>query len=152
MVIALISLMLSFALPRFSSDLFADDADAGSRRILLTVKTLKERAFLEQATYILNLDLDDGRLWLSRPEMSDEEREAAAVQAYRLPAALRIVEVAYPRREPVSAGLADIWFFRTGVSEKAIIRTETPGGRRDFVIEPFLPDVALIDTQHGVVQ
>jgi len=148
-VISLISLMLFFGLPRLSSDLLADDLNTASRWIILKVRTLKDKAHLEQKQYVLHLDMNTDRLWVSDATMSEEELERAAGQAYQLPEGIKLLDVEYPSGK-IATGEAEIWIFQNGYSEKALIHlANSSNDIRSFLIEPYLPSVKLFKEEIG---
>ena len=149
-VIALISIMLFFALPRLSSDVLDDDLNAASRWIILKVRALKDQARQEQQRYVLHIDMSTERLWISNAAMTNEERAQAAEDAYRLPEDVKVLDVEYPAAERIASGEAQIWFFENGYSQKALIHLGNQAGDvRSFLIEPFLPSVILFTETVG---
>jgi prepilin-type N-terminal cleavage/methylation domain-containing protein len=149
-VISLISLMLFFAIPRFGTDFVSDDLNTVSRWIILKVRTLKEQAFLQQKRYVLHVDMAANRLWISNDAMSEEELEKAAAEAYQLPEDVKLIDVAYPLKGLLASGEAEIWFFKSGYSEKALIHIGNDADdKRTFLIEPFLPTVKFFEEEVG---
>ena len=63
-VIALISIMLVVAIPRLEGGLFSDGSDETARWIIATVRGLKEKAVVENKTFLLNVSPDVQRLWI----------------------------------------------------------------------------------------
>lgn len=148
-VVSLISLMLFFALPRLNSDLLDDDINTTSRWIILKVRTLKDRAHLEQKSYVLHLDMNTNRLWVSNASMTEEELEKAAGSAYQLPEGIQLLDVEYPSGK-IATGEAEIWVFENGYSEKALIHlSDSANDIRTFLIEPYLPSVKLFKQAVG---
>lgn len=139
-VVALISIMLFFATPRFSAFLFEEDADAALRWLLVKTRYLKAQAVQEQKDYVLHVDLERNFFWISDETMDTEEALAKAMEnGYPLAEGLRVLDVTYPNRGRVAIGSAEIVFFKKGYSDQAIIhlsdRDEMPFS---FIIEPFL--------------
>ena len=138
-VISLFSLMLFFAVPRFQFDVLSDHSKKTSRWIMLQVQALKEKSVHDQKRYVLHLSLDSNRLWVSNDTMSAEELEDAAAIGYNLPEDIKLLDVEYPGKEKISVGQADIYFYKKGYSDKAIIHiTNNDNEVLSFLIEPFL--------------
>jgi prepilin-type N-terminal cleavage/methylation domain-containing protein len=138
-VISLISLILFFAIPRIQVDVLSDNTRKVSRWIMLNVSALKEKAVHDQKRYALHLSLDSNRLWVSSDIMSEEELEDAAAIGYNLPEDIKLLDVEYPDKQRISAGRADIYFYKKGYSDKAIIHIENSDNEvLSFLIEPFL--------------
>ena len=149
-VITLISLMLFFAIPRFQVDVLSDNTNKASRWIMLKVHSLKEKAVREQKLYVLHISLDSNRLWVTSEIMSQEEFQAAEANGYELSDNINLLDVEYPDEEKISVGRADIYFYKKGYSDKAIIHISNDDNeRRSFLIEPFLSHVRLYDKYIG---
>jgi len=149
-VITLISLMLFFAIPRFQVDVLSDNTNKVSRWIMLKVHSLKEKAVREQKLYVLHISLDSSRLWITSEIMSQEEIQAAEANGYELSDDINLLDVEYPDEEKISVGRADIYFYKKGYSDKAIIHISNDDNeRRSFLIEPFLSHVRLYDEYIG---
>jgi len=138
-VISLISLMFFFAIPRIRVDILSDNTRKVSRWIMLNVSALKEKAVHDQKRYVLHLSLDSNRLWVTNDTLSEEELEEAAATGYNLPEDIKLLDVEYPDKEKISAGRADIYFYKKGYSDKAMIHiTNNDNEVLSFLIEPFL--------------
>jgi len=145
-VISLISLMFFFAIPRIQVDILSDNTRKVSRWIMLNVSALKEKAVHDQKRYALHLSLDSNRLWVTNDTLSEEELEEAAATGYNLPEDIKLLDVEYPDKEKISAGRADIYFYKKGYSDKAMIHiTNNDNEVLSFLIEPFLSRARLYD-------
>ena len=149
-VTALISIMLVVAIPRLEGGLFSDGSDETARWIIATVRGLKEKAVVENKTYLLNVSPDVQRLWITEAGMADTEADAARETGYSLPRGVNIDHVAFSQTERVSSGTVPIAFYPKGYSDKAVIRMRTnDGDRLAFFIEPFLAGVNLVRGPEG---
>jgi Tfp pilus assembly protein FimT len=149
-VTALISIMLMVAIPRLEGGLFSDGSDDTARWVIATVRGLKEKAVVENKTYLLNVSPDVQRLWITEAGMADTEADAAREAGYALPRGVNIDHVALSQTERISSGTVPIAFYPEGYSDKAVIRVRTnDGDRLSFVIEPFLAGVDLVRGSQG---
>ena len=149
-VVALISIMLFLAIPRFQSDFLADSTKKVSRWILYKIPALKENAFREQKKYVLHVGIDSEKLWITHEGMSDEELQDAEMDGYKLSGDIKLQDVEFPDEHIISAGRADIYFYEKGYSDKAIIHmVHDDDHRLSFLIEPFLPRVHLYNEYVG---
>jgi len=149
-VTALISIMLVIAIPRLEGGLFSDGSDETARWIIANVRGLKEKAVVENKTYLLHVSPDVQRLWITEAGMADTEVEAAREAGYALPRGVNIDHVAFSQTERVSSGTIPIAFYPKGYSDKAVIRVRTnDGDRLAFFIEPFLAGVNLVRGPEG---
>lgn len=152
-VTALISIMLVVAVPRMDRGLFSNGSDETARWIIANVRHLKEKAVIDQKTYLLHVSPDIQRLWVSEADIPDTEADAAREQGYAMPRGVNIDHVAFSATEHLSSGTIPIAFYPKGYSDKAVIRIRSnDGGRQAFFIEPFLPGVRLIRGDQGWVQ
>jgi general secretion pathway protein H len=148
-VVTLLSILLVFAIPRFQSTVFQDDAKRSSRWIIGEIQMLKESAVRDQKQYTLHVNLDNNTAWETNESMSQEDQEQALLAGSQIPGSLRIIDVEYPNRGLVNTGVADIRFFKGGYSDKAMIHTEDGETRWSFLVETFLSEVRLIDGYAG---
>lgn len=145
-VLALISLTLVFAVPRFGASVAGDPALGASRWILLTVARLKREAALDQQLRTLHLDIGTGRMWITRGEKPPPEATWTVEGGLDLDHRVRLMDVEYPSRDKVIQDVARIRFHPQGYSDRAIIHLETDDQRRfSFQIEPFLAQAKLFE-------
>lgn len=148
-VILLISITLMFALPRLPELPLIDPAGTAARWIIVNVRDLKQRAVREQRQYSLHVGIDGNRFWITHEAMTDEERQAAEKNDYRLPGALRVAEVQYPDATRQLSGQADIAFHEKGYSDRVMLHITDGQDRMSFQIEPFLSRVKVYDRYVG---
>jgi prepilin-type N-terminal cleavage/methylation domain-containing protein len=146
-VISIIGMMLFFAIPRLDNTGEPEgDLKTASRWILLNVQALKSRSVTEHKSFALHAGFDDNAF--SIVDLSPPEQTAAAhsPKEYRLPAGVVLTDVEYPKKGTVSIQGTDIYFYKKGYSDKAIIHLkDEEGGIHSIVIEPFLPSARLYD-------
>jgi prepilin-type N-terminal cleavage/methylation domain-containing protein len=150
-VLSLISVLLFFSIPRFGALQLNDPSREASQWIVANVRSLKERSLRDNKDYMLHVGIDTGRLWTTDLSIPEEDRQHAAQGGYELSPDVKILDVEYPRRGILSSGVADILFSAKGYSDKAVIHMEH-GNReqRSFLIEPFLPEVKVLDGYRGL--
>lgn len=149
-VTALIAIMLMVAIPRLDGGFFSDSDGETARYIIATVSHLKEKAVIEQKTYLLNVSPDIQRFWVTVDGMAETDASKARDEGYRLPRGIRIDHVAFSSDERISSGTIPIGFYPQGYSDKAVIRLRTNDGERlSFFIEPFLAGVEMVKGRQG---
>lgn len=145
-VMALIAIMFFFAMPRFRDNVLTDQFRKTSRWVITQTRHLKQQSVREKKDYILHVDMDANKLWVSSPDMEAEALEQAEDEAFQLPEDLEIMDVEFPGRGKMSSGQADIYFYAKGYSDKALIHMQQDSDRRvSFLIEPFLPQIRYIE-------
>lgn len=143
-VMALVSLFLLLTIPRFQDALLTNENQKNCRWIMGTIRDLKRRAVEENKGFALHIDVDTRTFWITDESMSDESRLVAKQDGFVLTESLRVLDVEFPKEEKVTAGRADIFFYKSGYSDKALIHLEgEDAGRLSFLIEPFLTAVKL---------
>jgi len=149
-VMALIAMLLFFTVPRLGDTfVFNDSAKKSSRWIITEVRQLKHVAARDQRPYMLNVDLDANRFWVSS-KAETETSESSAADTLQLPPDLNITAVEFPGSDPIQSGKAEILFHKQGYSDKALIHIENHRGEKmSFLIEPFLKRVKFYDRQVG---
>ena len=74
--------------------------------------------------------------------MTEEELETAAQKGLALPDDIKVLDVEFPGRGKISYGDIEIFFYRQGYSDKALIHLEADDTQQvSLLIEPFLPSV-----------
>jgi prepilin-type N-terminal cleavage/methylation domain-containing protein len=111
-VILLISIMLLVAVPRLPDSPLTDQTRKTKRWVVLKVQDLKGRAVRDQKTYTLHVGIGSKQLWVTSDDMSDESKEKAEKNAFKLDEDLKVLDVEYPGDQKVESGRADILFFR----------------------------------------
>ena len=145
-VMLLISIILAVAIPRFEGSFLQDPAKKISRWMINTVRTLRSNALQSQKLQTLVVDLNDNRMWTIQADMDEDALAAASERSFRMPSAVRIVDVIFPEREQISSGNAEIHFYPSGFSDEAVIHLETGNTKRfSFLVEPLLPKVKFFE-------
>ena len=144
-VVALMGLMLFFSLPRLQNNPFLNDTKKSSRWLIGKVQTLKENAMRDQKRYTLHFDLDSGMVWETNETMSQDEIANSVLDSYNLPDDLRIIDIEYPSKGKVYSGRAEIIFYKTGYTNKALVHMQEDDTYLSFLIEPFLSNVQFFE-------
>lgn len=149
-VIALISILLFFSMPRFQGEILEDDTQKALRWVMHTAKNLRQDAVKHQKIHILHVEPDEGAMWVSDAGMTEEEAEAARKEKYEFPNHMTIVAVEFPGSDRTGQEEAEIRFHPKGYSDRAAIHFRTDGEEQiSLVIEPFLANIKVYDTHVG---
>ena len=148
LVVALMGIVLAFAIPRFESQRQADSTDRVSRWIRLAVQQLKTDAIRSQYRHTLHLDLDAQKIWWTHDAMTDVEIQRSVEAGLVLTDDVRIQGVELPGKTVTSDGRAIINFYPAGYSDMAMIHlVENQERPVSISIEPFLPHSRQYDGQ-----
>lgn len=144
-VCVLIGVMLTLALPNLRQALPGDDVTSVARRIIGTVRTLRDLAIREHQAYLLHFDLEEGRLWYipDNEVVLDEESKKTALQ---LPDTVRLAGVEFASREVESRREMVLWISEQGYMDKTVIRLQGRGeGDVSIVFSPFSGSASVHD-------
>jgi prepilin-type N-terminal cleavage/methylation domain-containing protein len=145
-VIALISIMFFFAMPRFRDTVFTDQIRKTSRWIITQTRHLRQQSIRDKKDYILHVDMDADKLWISTPDMEAEALERAEDEAFQVSEDVEIMDVEFPGRGKISSGQVEIYFYAKGYSDKALVHMQQDNDRQvSLLIEPFLPQTKYIE-------
>jgi len=145
-VIALISIMFTVAIPRIGGGPLADGLRTACQRLVTSIPDIRDRAVREQEDYHLNINIDTNLFWVTRNGMTEDEVEAAESKGYQLPGGVDILGVEYPDTGRLESGRTFIRFYKKGYSDKAQIHLrDEDDEKRSLLIEPFLRRVQLSD-------
>ena len=151
-VISILSVLLAFSIPRLDISFFSDNERKISSWILLNVKSLKQKAVKEQTLQVLNIDLDNNQMWSTsgpvpkETEDAEEAEETPKENEYQIPSRYRLIDVEFVNEDKITKGIAGIYFYKKGYSDKALIHIEDNDDiQYSYLIEPFLPHVKIIE-------
>ncbi len=143
-VIVLVALMFTFAMPRMDGFLFSSGTDKVSKWIVLNVASLKTKAVKNQVGYALNADLADNTFFISTDEMDEDMLAEARKNCFRLPESVKIADIVFPFELEEDDESTGILFYVQGYSDNAIIHIENDSGDKySYIIEPFLSSVEI---------
>lgn len=145
-VMALISILLFFSVPRLDINLFSNDDRNLSTWILMTVKSLKESTQQKGVRLILFVDMDNDLIWSGEESGSETKENAPKENQYKIPDGMQLLDVEFPGMEKKSSGIVEIYFYPKGYSDKSVIHIQDKDhNRNSYVIEPFLTEVKIYD-------
>lgn len=146
-VMLLISIVLSIAIPKFGGSAFQDPVKKMSRWMINTVRTLRSAAIQQQKTQGLVIDLSNRRMWIVNDAADEEAAQAeASKKTVPIPDAIRYMDVQFPQQERISSGTAEVRFYPAGYSDQVLIHLETDDDEKlTYLVEPLLPKVKIFD-------
>jgi general secretion pathway protein H len=145
-VMFLIGLMLALTIPRIQYAFLSDDLKTATRRMVGTIKTLREKAIREQKAFKLYLDMESNRYWDESNGMTEDERSEKRDNAPVLPGNVQIIDVSRRGKGKKSVGDAVIRFSKKGYVEHAVVHLGTKNDSvRALVLSPFLGTVKVYD-------
>ena len=138
-VLALIGVLLAFAIPRFQDIFLVDPTKKPTRWLMVKIPQLRYNAIRSQQKYKLHVGLSENRLWTTQATLEDEALDQAEMKAYELSEGVRLTGVVFSNGKRQTADVAEIQFHPKGWADQAIIHMEADNqGRFSFLIKPFL--------------
>jgi len=148
-VIVLIGILLSFAVPRLRDDLLNDSLHATARRLVGVAKDLRNDAVREQVDFILHFDLGANVFWSSTADMTPEKLDERKSGASRFPPGVRVVDVEFGAERVVSDGEIKIVFSRHGYAQPTVIHLAKGERVATVALAPFLRRIRIYDRPVG---
>ena len=143
-VIVLIGLMLTLTVPRIRESVLTDTLKSTVRKMVGTVKYLRNEAVREQRPYVLYFE--SGRFWADSPDMTEEERIKAKKRAFSFPKEVYLMDVWLKGEGKKEDGEAQIIFSRRGYVKQSAIHIGSEDGRKyTIVLSPFLGRVQVLE-------
>lgn len=145
-VMALVGVLLLFAIPRFQDSFLVDPTKKPTRWMMVKVPELRSSAIRNQRTYNLHVDLSENRLWTTDSTDKKEAHEQAEKNAYHLSEGVRLTGVVFSNGKRQTVDVVVIQFHSQGWADRAIIHMESEAqGRFSFIIKPFLTAMERIE-------
>ena len=145
-VVVLIGLVLTLAVPRLRNALLTDNLKGAARKMISIINNLRNEAIRDQRDYFLHLDLDVNKFWVSYGSMTDEERAVASEEGSNFPGDIHIDDIWIKGKGKMVRGATRIRFTRRGYTQKSAIHLSSEDGRElTLVLSPFLGKVKVIN-------
>jgi prepilin-type N-terminal cleavage/methylation domain-containing protein len=141
-VMVLLSLTMSFAIPNIRSSLFGDDLHGLIRRFVGLVAETRQDARMQRTAFRLYYDQDQRIFRVSREGQESEEGQRRGNQL-RLPDSVQLVDIQTSRSE----GTEDaILFNHRGYVEKTLVRFRSDSGQEfSVLLSPFLGSIRIVE-------
>ena len=145
-VISLMGIFLTLAIPGFRNAVFVDDAQKNSRFFIGMARQLKHDAMKKGERHMLNISIEDQWVWETRESMTEEDGKTAHENGRPLPGDIQILNVERPKKGIVSVDPAVIHFYPEGYSDMVLIHFKNKEtGDISILMEPFLPSPKVYD-------
>ncbi len=143
-VCTLISIMLAVTVPTMRDTVFTDPLRVSTRKIIGTVKGLRERAIREQQEIELNYNIGEGRLWYEENVQNQNiEQKKTEIE---LPDSVKIVEVWTKTEGRIYFGSSVLWISKQGYMDKTVITLgDDDETTVSIIISPFLGSFKVVD-------
>lgn len=147
-VMVLIALMTSFAVPGLRTSFFSDQLKTSTRKVLGLVSEASQEAVSRHTEYFLYFDFDNNSISTGREEKQEGDREIEQQsREYNLPDAVQLVDLMSVYGGKESSGKAAIRFSKQGYVDKTLIHLRSDDGDdMTIMLSPFLGVTKLFDS------
>ena len=145
-VIFLMGLIFSITMPVVRDTLLHDTLKTTSRKLAAQITWLRNESVSEYKDHILLFDIDNGKYWYEREDMSETRLQDMKGQAHTLPDDVRIIDIDHYGSEKKVEGETGIKFSRKGYIGYSLVHLGDDGDRKyTIVLEPFLAKVKIME-------
>lgn len=152
-VMVLMSIMLTLAIPSMNETLLTDQLSNGARQLIGTVKSLRNTAVREQQPYLLYINTDERRIWFKEEseeksadnEVMDEEYEES-LQGFLLSPTVTIQDV-WTRADGINESeLITLRISKQGYMDETVVHlTDDKGETISLFFYSFMDSVKIHD-------
>ncbi len=172
-VIAILSVLLTFAIPSINTAFVGGGQDTLVNRLISLTRDLRNRAITDRTQYLLSIDIDaqkitgmrgqdSSNIFQGSPLFTEEESMNPGIKRekntsssfteieFDIPDGVTVTGVSFFSTPEVRSGKCLIHFYPQGYSDFAIIHTrQNNGNKSDIIIEPFLPVIRTIEVSNA---
>ncbi|MDY6971170.1 MAG: hypothetical protein SV775_02460 [Thermodesulfobacteriota bacterium] len=146
LVLLLVGLMMTIAVPRFQYAILTDDLKRTTRKMVGTIRNLRNEAVRKQEEHNLHFDLDANLFWCVSATMTEEEKVLARERASLFPGGVHFIDVWFRGKGKKMAGETVIRFNKRGYVPHSVIHLGCDDGRGfTMILRPFLSGVRVLE-------
>ncbi len=146
-VCALAGIFLTLSMPTLRNTLLNDELNSATRKIIGTVKELRNLAVREHASYLLHFELGEGRLWYEADD-GEKTEDMAENRSIQLPEGVKLDEVLFSSQEKNKEKLssATLWISNKGYMDQTAVYLSNSESRKVTIIfSPFSGSAQVYD-------
>ncbi len=143
-VVVIIGMMTTLAIPRLRQSVFENQLKKSSRKVVGLIAKVSQKAVRDQEWYQLNFDISENRIWL---EGSDNKQYDVSLSDE-----VSIVDILVHdpdktvQENKSSTGQAEILFTPKGYVTKTLIHLQDDDGELTIFLSPFLGVTKIFDS------
>ena len=146
LVVFLLGLMLTIAVPRVRETLIDDGLKSTVKRLTSTVRELRGVAVREQVDYVLHFDLNNNVFWTYSVDMTPEKLDERRKSAFQLPEGVKFAGISQIGVENKTDGEANLMIFKQGHLQPTVLHLAREDRNFTVVFPPFLKTVRVYDS------
>jgi len=144
-VITLIGLVLTLAVPTTRDVLTVNNLKKASRQSIGLARTLRVDAVRDQVDYILVVDIPGASYYVITSDVTPEKQADVKKNAKKFPAGVVVLDMINQKKEKTADGEFKIKFGKNNVGPALVIHLGEDEERMTLVINPFLGVTAVYD-------
>jgi len=139
-VMVIIGLMTSFAIPGLRTALYTDQLKATTRKILGLVSDASQEAISRHAEYFLYVDIEQNTIsTIQEGQAKNPDEQLTEGREMDITDAVRVVDVASVHGGKQAQGKASVRFSKKGYVDKTLIHLRSDDGdEMTIMLSPFL--------------
>ena len=135
-VMTLISIMLAMAVPSMRETLLTDQLSSTARRLIGTVRGLRNQAVSEQQPYLLHFDRAEKKIWFAPDKPSDDDEDDTILQG----------EVILPEGQKDDE-LITLWISKQGYMDETLIHLTDGDKTIGIFFSSFLATIKIFNNR-----
>lgn len=145
-VMVLITMVTSFAIPALRSSLYSDQLKSTARKLVGLVSEASQEAVSNRAAYLLNFDFEHNLVWISPERKETVDVEPGRLKHWTIPDFVRVADIASVQGGKRSAGTTVIRFSEKGYVDRTFIHLRSEDGRdMTLMLSPFIAVTRISD-------
>ncbi len=145
-VMVLLSLLTTFAVPRIRTSLFTDQLKAGGRRLIGLISETGQEARRSHRAWQIVYDPGEHR-FSARADGDEAAAESHSIRPITLPDGVRVVDITTARGGTRNEGALRLHFSARGYVDQTLVHLADDSGRNlTLAISPFLGAIRIYDS------
>lgn len=138
-VMVIITIVTSFAVPALRSSLYSDQFKSTARKLVGLVSEASQEAVGSQVPYLLHIDFEHDQVWISPEKGQAEDLEPEQLKRLNIPDSVRVADIASVYGGKRSSGVTAIRFSEKGYVDRTFIHLRADDGREmTLMLSPFI--------------
>jgi prepilin-type N-terminal cleavage/methylation domain-containing protein len=143
-VCLLISIILTVGVPVLRDALFNDPLNTTTRKIISTLRGLREEVLRERQPFFLYLDLEHSSFWHDG-NIDMKQKKNISENKIQLPPSVRIIDVWTKSGGKQNEGTVALLISRQGYMDMTVIHLTDEREIKSIMLSPFLGSIKVVD-------
>ena len=132
-------------MPALRNTLLDNELDSATRKIVGTVRELRNLAVREHAPYLLHFELGEGRIWYEADD-GEKKDDMPENRSIKLPEDVKLDEVIFSSQEKTSLNSATLWISSKGyMDQTTLYLSDSENSKVTIIFSPFSGSAQVYD-------